>query len=357
MRAILMLEDGRSFSAETCGPKFERVAEVIMNTAVVGYQEMITDPANAGKILVLTYPLIGNYGCAPKFNESSNAWVEGLVIKEKSRISSNWQATMSFDDFVKEHNLPCLYAVDTRTLAVALRQKGSMFAVISTNSFDKNELLGKIKEFRKSGNTGLVAKVSTQKIKRSGKSTKNNIAVLDLGLACSIMRQLDGLGLSLTVYPYNTDAREILSTKPKALVISGGPEELPTLSVVAENVKAVLGKLPVLGIGSGNLVLGLAFGAKVNKLKTGHRGANYPVQYSGSFKGEITVQNHSFAIDGDSLMQSKDIKVTGYNLNDRTVEEIESKKLKVLGIQYSPASLGPGEANIFKRFSKMIKRS
>lgn len=358
MKAILMLEDGKSFAAETSGPKFEAVGEVIMNTAVVGYQELMTDPANAGKILVLTYPLIGNYGCALKFSESEKVWLTGLVVKEKSRIFSNWQATMSLDDFIKKYNLPCLSSVDTRTLAVYLRQKGQMLGIISSSSFDKAELLEKIRHFKKNGQSQVISKVSTSKVRRIGKNPRKNIAILDLGITNSIVRQLEALGFSLTIFPHNAGPKEIINSKAHGLVISGGPEELTVLSAVAENIRTLLGKLPVLGIGSGNLVLGIAFGAKIDKLKIGHRGVNYPVQYSGSFKGEITTQNHSFAVDGATLMQSKDVKITGYNLNDRTVEEIESRKLKVLGVQYNPVSPGNGEINsVLKKFVKMLKRS
>ncbi|MBN2831520.1 MAG: glutamine-hydrolyzing carbamoyl-phosphate synthase small subunit [Candidatus Omnitrophica bacterium] len=358
MKAILMLEDGKSFLGETEGLKGERIGEVIMNTVVVGYQEMITDPANADKILVLTYPLIGNYGCSPKFNESDNIWLAGLVIKEKSRIFSNWQAKESFDDFVKRHNLLSLYAVDTRTLAVHLRQKGSMLGIISTNCFEAKELLAKIKDFSKNKPLGLLAKISTEKKKQLGLPGKKKIAILDLGITNSIIRQLESLGLSLTILPFNTTAEDILRIKPKGLIISGGPEEITELEKVAENIRPLIGKVPILGISSGNLVLAIVLGVKLNKLKTGHRGVNYPVQSPCSFKGEITVQNHAYVLDPGSLLKIKGLKITSYNLNDRTVEEIESRKLKILGVQYAPSSPGFNEVhNVFNRFMKMLGRN
>lgn len=355
MKAILMLEDGKSFIGEVMDFKGEKVGEVITNTAVVGYQEMITDPANAGKILVLTYPLIGNYGCAPKFNESNNVWLAGLVIKEKSRIFSNWQAKESFDDFTKRHNLVSLFGVDTRTLAVHLRQKGSMLGVISTNCFDAKELLSKIEGFRKNKPVGLLAKISTKKRKELGKKGKKRVVILDLGVTNSIIRQLESLGLSLSILPYNTSPEDILKLKPAGLIISDGPEEAPELGEVVKNLKPLIGKIPILGISTGNLVLANALGAKTNKLKTGHRGVNYPVQNPAVFKGEITVQNHAYVIDAASLLKIKQVKITGYNLNDRTVEEIESKKLKILGVQYLPVCPGFKEVNnVFKRFMKML---
>jgi len=357
MKAILMLEDGKSFSGEALGAKGETVGEVILNTAVVGYQEMMTDPANAGKILVLTYPLIGNYGVAPKFNESKKVWLSGLVIKEKSRIYSNWQAKNSFDDFVKTHNLLTLAGVDTRTLAVHLRQRGQMLGIISTESFESKDLLAKIERFQKKTQVSLLPEISVNKLTRLGSNkAKKKIAVLDLGITHSTIKQLEALGLSLLLLPYNTSAQEILRLKPHGLIISGGPEEDAGLEIVANNVKALINKLPILGISSGHQVLGRALGAKLTKLKLGHRGVNYPIHNSTSYKGEITSQNHSWVIDADSLNKIKGIKITGFNLNDRSVEEMESKKFKLIGVQYNPVSPGFDEINpVFKKFMKILK--
>jgi carbamoyl-phosphate synthase small subunit len=356
MKAILMLADGKSFMGEVAGLKGEKLGEVIMNTAVVGYQEMMTNPANTGKILVLTYPLIGNYGCAPKFNESDNVSLSGLVIKEKSRIFSNWQAKESFEDFIKRNKLITLFGVDTRTLAVHLRQKGSMLGVISTNCFEAKELLLKIANFCKNNPAKFITEISIKAKKDLGPKGKRRIAVLDLGIANSVIRQLELLGLSLTILPYDSSAEEILKLKPAGLIISDGPEETQELEEVAKNLKSLVGKLPILGLGAGNLVLANIFGAKTQKLKTGHRGVNYPVQNPAFPKGEITSQNHAYAIDALSLLKVKEIKITGYNLNDRTVEEIESKKLRILGVQYLPVSPGFEEVNgVFKRFVKMLK--
>ena len=359
MKAILMLEDGKSFTGETLGGGGEKIGEVIFNTAVVGYQEMMTDPANAGKILVLTYPLIGNYGCAPKFNESKEVWLAGLVIKEKSRIFSNWQAKESFDDFIQRHNLLTLTGVDTRTLAVHLRQKGEMLGIISTHNLEAKELLAKINEFRKNLRASLLPKISVGKARHLGKPKPKakKIVILDLGVTNSILKQLEALGLAVTIAPYNTSAMEILGFKPSGLIISHGPEEDVGLEGVIPNLEALIGKLPILGISTGHQVLARALGAKITKLKLGHHGVNYPVYNPAVYKGEITVQNHSYVVDTDSLNKIKHIKIAAFNLNDRTVEEFESKKLKLMGVQYIPASPGFAEVNsALKKFIKMLTK-
>ena len=358
MKAILVLEDGRSFPAEALGSSGESIGEVILNTAVVGYQEMMTDPANAGKILVLTYPLIGNYGVAPKFNESKKVWLAGMVIKEKSRIYSNWQAKASFDDFVKKNRLLTISKVDTRTLAVHLRQKGQMLGIISTQCFDTKELLSKLEGFRKKPAVSLLPRISVKEPLRRGKTkAKYKIAILDLGIQNSIIRQLETLGFGITLLPFNTSAQEILRLKPKGLIISNGPEEDVGLKIVAANIKPLLGRLPILGISTGHQVLALALGAKLTKMKLGHRGVNYPIQSPASYKGEITVQNHSYTVDIDSLGKIKDVKIAAFNLNDRTVEEMESKRLKLIGVQYYPASPGFNEVNnVFRKFIKILAK-
>lgn len=356
MKAILMLEDGHGFKGQALGATGERIGEVILNTSVVGYQEMMTDPANAGKILVLTYPLIGNYGVAPKFNESKKVWLSGLVIKEKSRIYSNWQARMSFDDFIKKHNLLAISEVDTRSLAVHLRHKGEMLGIISSKSFEAKELLSNLENFRKKRAESLLPRISTTNPKQLGhKKAKYKIAILDLGIANSIIRQLETLGLSIILLPYSILSAEVLRFKAQGLIISNGPEEDMGLKDVVINVKQLINKLPILGISTGHQILARALGAKVNKMKLGHRGVNYPIQNPASYKGEITVQNHSYVVDIDSLNKIKEIKITGFNLNDRSVEEMESKKLKIIGVQYEPVSPGFNEVNaVFKKFIKMI---
>ncbi|MFH1413574.1 MAG: glutamine-hydrolyzing carbamoyl-phosphate synthase small subunit [Candidatus Omnitrophota bacterium] len=359
MKAILMLEDGKSFSGQAFDHCQEATGEVIFNTAVVGYQEMITDPASCGKILVFTYPLIGNYGVAPKFNESRKTWLSGLVIKEISRIYSNWQAKSSFDDFVKKHKLPMISGVDTRTLAVHLRHKGQIRGVISTECFDPTTLLAKIKNSTAEKRQSLLPRISVRKPKYLGlRKSKIKIAILDLGLTNSVIKQLEKLGALLIILPYNTTAGEILRLKPGGLLISGGPEEDAGIKEVTESIKPLIGRLPIFGISTGAQVLASALGAKITKLKLGHHGVNYPVNKPPSYKGDITVQNHSRVVDTDSIVKLKNIKITGFNLNDRSIEEFESKKLKLMGVQYIPVSPGFDEVNpAFNKFLTYLKRS
>lgn len=357
MKAMLMLEDGSSFAGEVLGNLNSQTGEVILNTAVVGYQEMLTDPANTGKILVLTYPLIGNYGVAPKFNESTKCWLSGLVIKESSKIYSNWQAKESFDAFVQAQKLAVLTGVDTRSLAVHLRNKGEMRGMLAPAGTGMKELTAKLKSSAQEKQDYL-AKASSVKPRLIKKArAKYRLAVLDLGLTNSIVKQLEGLGCQLHIFPYAAKPSEILRDKPQGLIISNGPEEDSNLAQVISSVKSLVGKIPILGISTGHQVLAAALGAKITKMKLGHRGVNYPMYHPSSYKAEITAQNHGVCVDVNSLNRLKAVKITGYNLNDRTVEEIESKKLKLIGIQYLPVSPGFGEANTaIKKFLKILRR-
>ena len=241
MQAILVLEDGKSFIGESSGIKTERAGEVIVNTGVVGYQEMITDPANLGKILVLTYPIIGNYGCAPKFSESDKVRVAGLVVKEESRVYSNWQAKESLKSFAQKNELFVLHSVDTRMLAIHLRQRGPLYGIISTESFEVKSLVENARAFRQSPPLDVLKEVSVSKPKKLDKSKGKRLAILDLGVTRSIIRQIERLGFSITLLPYNTATSEVIKLRPKGLVIAGGPENIIALERVAESIKPLLG--------------------------------------------------------------------------------------------------------------------
>lgn len=358
MKARLVLEDGSLFEGISIGANAEKIGEVVLNTAVVGYQEMLTDPTNAGKILVLTYPLIGNYGVAKKFNESRRCWLSGLVIKESSRIHSNWQAEGSFEDFLKKEGLIAISDVDTRTLAVTIRDKGEMLGIISTKESTKEELLSTLRNYRK-GPIDAIKNISVKKpVEIKGKPSGAKIAILDLGMAYSFMKQLSTMGCNITLLPYDTAAKDIVSLKPDGLIISNGPENDAAIPEIAGTVKELLGKIPIMGISTGHEIIGIALGAKLIKMKIGHHGGNYPVKPPDSFKGDISVQNHSYMIEDDSIKSKKNVTVTLRNINDNSIEEMESKQLKFISIQYNPVSPGFDEVNeAFKRFLKVTGKA
>ncbi len=354
MQARLILEDGTTFAGLPVGAPGERIGEVILNTGVVGYQEMVTDPANAGKILVLTYPHIGNYGVARKFNASAHCLLAALLIKADSRIPSNWQAEGDFVEFAKKKNLAVLSGVDTRTLAVKIRDQGQMLGIITTEKTKRSTLLAKLKQRARAKQEYISTISIDQPLRLKGKPGGPDIALLDLGVSSGLLKQLKNLGASIYLLPYNATAQQILKLKLRGLIISDGPEEDIAIPAIATEVRGLLGKLPLLGISTGHEVIGLALGGKLKKMKLGHHGVNYPVKADDSYHGEITVQNHSYVIDEKSIKKRREVKVTLRNLNDGTIEELSSKSLKFISTQYIPSSPGLGETHqVFERFLKM----
>ncbi|MBU0533895.1 MAG: glutamine-hydrolyzing carbamoyl-phosphate synthase small subunit [Candidatus Omnitrophica bacterium] len=359
MKAKLVLEDGSCFEGISIGVPGEKIGEVILNTTVVGYQEMMTDPANAGKILVLTYPLIGNYGIAEKFNESKKCWLEGLIIKESSKMYSNWQAEDSFENFLSKEKTVAISEIDTRTLAVKIRDNGEMLGIISTQDTNEKKLLQKLQKAAKNIKKNFIKEISVKEVtKIKPNSSGSKIAILDLGITNGFIKQLKTLGCNITLLPYDTDADKILKSGFDAVVISNGPEADEAIPIITQTTKKLLGKIPVLGISTGHEIIALALGGKLKKMAMGHRGVNYPVKSPDSFKGEITVQNHSFIVDEDSIKNRKDTRVTLRNVNDNSIEEMESKSLKFISTQYYPLSPGFDEVNeVFKRFLKMMEKT
>ncbi len=352
MKSLLLLEDGSTFEGISIGTSGERIGEVVLHTAVVGYQEIMTDPTNAGKILILTYPLIGNYGVAAKFNESRKCWIEALVIKEKSKTRSNWQSEDTFDNFLKKERVVGMNEVDTRTLTAMIRDKGQMLGIISSKRAKKSELMKRLKTHKNGKKRNFIKTISTKNITRTEENPSGpKIGVLDLGILNGFLKQLSTLECDITLLPYNTGADKILGMDFDGLVISNGPEEDEAVPEIARVVKHLLGKIPLLGIGTGHQIIGLALGGRLKKMKVGHHGVNYPVRSPHSFKGEITVQNHSSVINEKSISNRDDIEITLRNVNDETIEEMESKSLKIISTQYYPASPGLGEVHgVFKRF-------
>ncbi|MFA5145910.1 MAG: glutamine-hydrolyzing carbamoyl-phosphate synthase small subunit [Candidatus Omnitrophota bacterium] len=359
MNSVLILENGEIFDGVSIGVSGERIGEVVLDTAVVGYQEIMSDPANAGKIVVMTYPLIGNYGVADKFYESKKCWIGGLIIKEKTRIYSNWQAEGSFDGLLKKEGIVAMEGVDTRTLAITIRDEGEMLGMISAGKTPASELMKRLKAHKKGSRIDFIRSISTKGIVEiKAKPSGPRIVVIDIGVLNSFVSQLKTLGCNITLVPYDTDAAAILGMAPDGVIISNGPEADVSLPAVAKTAKDLMGRVPLLGISTGHEVIGLALGAKLRKMKTGHHGVNYPVKPSDSWKGEITVQNHSYVIDENSLPKKGGIDVILRNLNDDSVEALESKKLRFISVQYYPSSPGFGEVNpILRRFMAMAART
>jgi len=301
--------------------------------------------------------LIGNYGIAKKFYESKKCWLNGLVIAQESRIRSNWQSESSLGDFLKDEGISALSDIDTRSVALAIRDKGEMFAMISTKSTNRSELVSKLKSYKISAKKNYISEISVKKPTQITTGLKGpNVAVIDIGMTNSFIKQLKTLGCNLTLLPYNTDAAAILAMKPDGVIVSNGPEDDDAINKTADTVKGILGKVPLFGISTGHQIIGLALGIKRKRMKSGHHGANYPVIGEKSFKGEITVQNHSYVLDEVSIKSGKrDVQISMRNVNDGTIEEIESRALKFIGVQYYPISPGFDEVNgAFKRFISMM---
>jgi carbamoyl-phosphate synthase small subunit len=341
-KAILALENGSIFKGKSLGLDGEKAGWVTFYTGVVGYQEVATNPANAGKIIVLTYPLIGNYGIAKKFMESRKSWIQGMVIKEKAGIASNWQAEKDLDKFLKQKKILAIEGIDTRGVMVELRENGEQFGIISTRNFGSKTLKRKI-EKAKSERLNVVKDISVKKIIRFKKQGLP-VAVIDIGVANSLLSQLKTLGCQVSLFPYDTSSSEILRDSPKGLIISDGPEMDKGIYIVVDRIRQLLGKMPIFGIGTGCQVVAMAMGGRVESMSLGHHGLNYPVLSPGSLKGEITVQNHSYLINETSLKERK-VKITWRNTNDKSIEGIENRELKASGCQFYPASPGRGEVN------------
>jgi len=345
----------------------------VFDTSMTGYQEMLTDPSFAGQILVPTYPLIGNYGINEKDFESKQIQVRGLAVREYCLQPSHWQSTRTLHEFLLASGIPGISGIDTRALTRHLRTVGVMMGIISSE-MTVEEALKELKDSPRYDSIDFVHQVSTEKpyewqsnmpviaslpslSLRGASATKQSpkIVVVDLGLKYSILRILSQFGCQVTVIPCNTLTEDILELKPDGIVLSSGPGNPTLLDYVVETVKELIGKKPVMGIGSGQNLIGQAFGAKSFKLKFGHRGS-YPVRDLATGKVYITAQNHSYAIDADSLKGG--LEVSHINLNDGTVEGLGHRDLPILSIQYHPeASPGPlDNVYLFERFLDMVKR-
>ncbi len=375
-RAILLLEDGTWFEGKGFGVQGEAFGEVVFNTSITGYQEIITDPSYKGQIVLMTYPLIGNYGVNEEDVESHKPWLEGFVVKELSSIRSNWRSTMSLDDYLRKYNIVGIQGIDTRALTRHLRINGAQQGVLSTQNLDADSLMKKLKASPRLVGVDLVKEVTCKEpydwpanrcgAKRSlpegdrpqtADQKRFKVIVLDCGVKFNILRNLADAGCKVKVVPAQTSAEQILKLKPDGLLLSNGPGDPEAVTYVIETARKLLGKLPIFGICLGHQMLGLALGGRTYKLKFGHHGGNHPVKDLKTGAVAITAQNHGFNVDMQSL-SGKNIVITHQNLYDGTAEGLEHKKLKLFSVQYHPeAGPGPRDAQyLFDRFVKLMKR-
>jgi len=356
MKAKLALEDGTIWEGLNFGATGESYGEVVFNTSMTGYQEILTDPSYKGQIVAMTYPLIGNYGINCEDVESKKPFIEGFIVKEYSRIPSNWRSQKSLDEYLKENNIIGIEGIDTRALTKHIRLQGAMKAVISTKDLDNASLVKKAKDSDGLIGKDLVKEVTCKKLQVWNDKGKYKVVVLDCGVKLNILRELALNNCKVIFLPAKTDAKSILDLKPDGLLLSNGPGDPEGVPYVVQTVKQLLGKLPIFGICLGQQMLGLALGGKTYKLKFGHHGANHPVKDLKTGKIYITVQNHGFCVDIDSL-KKEDIEITHINLNDRTLEGIRHKKLPVFSVQFHPeAGPGPNDAKyLFGEFVEMMK--
>jgi len=368
MKAFIALEDGTIFEGVSFGANGERLGEVVFNTSMSGYQEIMTDPSYKGQIVTMTYPLIGNYGVNKEDVESSAPKAEGFVIKEESKIASNWRSEKSLDQYLKENHIVGIKGVDTRSLTLHIRTKGAMKGIISTIDLSPKSLIKKAKDSPGLIGRDLVKEVTCKKFYNAKAvyskpsilchNTRFKVIAMDFGIKYNILRCLIDAGCDVAVVPADTTASEILAKNPDGIFLSNGPGDPAAVTYAIEEIKKLLGKKPVFGICLGHQLLGLALGGKTFKLKFGHRGANHPVKDLNTGKIEITSQNHGFCVDINSLNKDE-IELTHINLNDNTLEGMAHKKLPIFSVQYHPeASPGPHDSKyLFNRFIQMMEKA
>ena len=377
MPAILALEDGRIFRGEGYGAKGECFGEVVFNTSLTGYQEIFTDPSYTGQIVVLTNPQIGNYGTNAADNEAARPYIEGLVVRELSPISSNWRSQQVADEFLERFNVPVIGEIDTRALVRHLRTRGVMRGVISALESDAEKLVAKARSLRKIDGTDLATAVSTKALYEwDAKDARNfngdplnqaedasqlpapdlHVVAYDFGMKHNILRMLARERCRITVVPAETKAEDVLALEPDGIFLSNGPGDPEPLSYAQENIRNLVGRKPVFGICLGHQLIGLALGGKTYKLKFGHHGGNHPVRHAKTGRVEITAHNHNFAVDPESLKESE-VDLTHIDLNDNTLEGLRHRSLPLFSVQYHPeASPGPHDSNyLFQDFRKMME--
>jgi len=373
---MLALEDGRIFRGRGFGARVEAAGEVVFNTSLTGYQEIFTDPSYAGQIVVLTNPHIGNYGTTPSDAEAARPYIEGLVTREFSAMSSNWRATEVADEYLERSGVPVIAEVDTRAVVRHLRDRGVMRGVIASGDrLDAEALVTKARSIRKMDGTDLASVVSTKAAYAWDSDEPKNqtgdkllpgadaaasigtmhVVAYDFGIKRNILRMLTREGCRVTVVPAKTTAEEAMALEPDGIFFSNGPGDPEPLEYAVETVRELQGKAPMFGICLGHQIFGLALGGKTYKLKFGHHGGNHPILNHATGKVEITAQNHNFNVDPESL--PADVERTHTNLNDQTLAGLRHKTDPMFSVQYHPeASPGPHDSHyLFRDFRKMME--
>ena len=359
--AVLALEDGTTFSGEAFGAPGEAVGEVVFNTSMTGYQEILTDPSYTGQLVAMTYPLIGNYGVNAEDVESDAPHAQGFIVKELSRIASNWRGETTLGDWLAQRRVVGIQGIDTRALTRLLRIKGALKGVLSTEDLDAARLVRKAKDSPGLVGRDLVKEVSCRTPfawhPPEGTPEKFHVVAIDCGTKRNIFRTLSQAGCRVTVVPADTTAAQILDQRPDGLFLSNGPGDPEGVPYVIEAVRGCVGRLPIFGICLGHQILGLALGGRTYKLKFGHHGGNHPVLDLTTRKVEITAQNHGFAVDVASIPGDQ-VELTHVNLYDQTVEGMRHKTLPIFSVQYHPeAAPGPHDAHhLFDRFLTLMER-
>jgi carbamoyl-phosphate synthase small subunit len=370
MKATLLLEDGTIFHGESIGAQGETIGEVVFNTAMTGYQEILTDPSYRGQIVAMTYPHIGNTGVNSEDNESRRPFLSGFIVREYCPHPSNWRMQSDLDSFLKQYDIVGIHCIDTRKLTRNLRETGAKKGIISTQHHDKQTLLAKVRAYPDIEAFDLVQEVSCtapydwdqgtwqwNAPPRKPRSASLRIAAYDFGTKTNILRLLVDLGAHVRVFPAATSSDEILKFDPDGIFLSNGPGDPASVPYVIENVRNLIGKKPIFGICLGHQILGLALHGATYKLVFGHHGANHPVQRLDTGQVEITAQNHNFAVKLESV--ASEVQASHINLNDQTLEGMVHKKYPLFSVQYHPeASPGPHDSRyLFRRFAQMIQES
>ena len=366
--AKLALEDGTVYTGRAFGADGETFGEVVFNTSMTGYQEVLTDPSYKGQIVTMTYPLIGNYGINVEDQESARPQVEGFIVRALTRIPSNFRSQTTLDAYLAEHNIPGLEGIDTRALVRRLRVRGAMTGVLSTTDLDDASLVHKART-----RPGIVGRDLVRTVVPSqpftwsegftnvlcgqilpARAATHHVVALDFGMKWNILRCLAQVGCRVTVVPGTATADQVLAYRPDGIFLSNGPGDPEPLGYAIDTIGQLVGKKPLFGICLGHQLLGLALGAKTFKLKFGHRGANQPVLNQRTNKVEITTQNHGFAVNLDSL--PADLEPTHVNLNDGTLEGMRHRRQPLFSVQYHPeASAGPHDSTyLFEEFCQLM---